>query len=47
VGRDSLLVQGSLRLAHANSLFAQLEVGGEFRTVSTSMNLGLSFGWEF
>lgn len=47
VGRDSLLVQGSLRLAHVDNLFTQLDVGGEFRTASTAMNLGLSFGWQF
>ena len=48
VGRDALLLQGSLRLRHANSFFTQVDVGGEFfRPEATAVNAGLSFGWEF
>lgn len=48
VGRDALLLQGSLRLHHTSNFFTQLEVGGEFfRTKATAANVGLSFGWEF
>lgn len=47
VGRDALLAQGSLRLTRGNDFFAQVDLGGEFRTAASSVNAGLSFGWEF
>lgn len=48
VGRDALLLQGSLRLRHASNFFTQVDVGGElFRTDAAAVNAGLSFGWEF
>ena len=47
-GRDALLLQSGLRLTHASGAFIQAELGGEiFRTRSTSVNAGLSLGWEF
>ncbi len=47
-GRDSLLVQGSLRLTHPSSFFAKVELGGEFfREHYTAVNVGLQLGWEF
>lgn len=47
VGRDSLLAQGSLRLTRGRDFFAQVDLGGEFRTAGSSVNAGMSFGWEF
>ncbi|MBQ7585812.1 MAG: autotransporter outer membrane beta-barrel domain-containing protein, partial [Desulfovibrionaceae bacterium] len=48
VGRDALLLQGSLQLKHQSGFFAQVQVGGEaLRTASTNLNGGLSFGLEF
>lgn len=47
-GRDALLLQGSLRMTHANGVFLQADVGGEiFRTCASSVNVGLSLGWKF
>ena len=48
-GRDSLLVQGSLRFRHpTSSFFAQIDFGGEFfREDYTSLQAGLQLGWEF
>lgn len=47
-GRDALMLQGGLRMTHANGVFMQAEVGGElFRTRSGAVNAGLSLGWEF
>lgn len=47
VGRDSLLIQGSLRLTRGSDFFAQVDLGGEFRTAGSSVNASLSFGLEF
>ena len=48
VGRDALLLQGSLELKHKSGFFAQVSVGGEtLRTASSSLTGGVSFGLEF
>ena len=48
VGRDALLLQGSLRLRHPGNFFTQVDVGGElFRTDVAAVNASLSLGWEF
>ncbi len=47
-GRDSMLVQSSLRFTHPSNFFVQVELGGEFfRTDYTAMNVGLQLGWDF
>lgn len=48
VGRDALLLQGSMRIDHVDNVFTQLELGGEFfRTDNAAINVSLSVGWEF
>ena len=49
LGRDSLLLLGSLRFRHpTSSFFAQIDFGGEFfREGYTAMNLGLNLTWQF
>lgn len=48
IGRNAMLLQGSLRLNRSDRFTAQLDVGGEFlRTSSASANIALSFGWKF
>lgn len=45
--RDSLLLQGGVRVEHSDNVHAQVELGGELAGASSSFNVGLSFGWEF
>ncbi len=47
-GRDSMLVQSSIRLTHPSNFFVQVDLGGEFfRTEYTAVNVGLQLGWDF
>lgn len=47
-GRDSMLVQSSVRFTHPLNFFVQMDLGGEFfRTDYTAVNVGLQFGWDF
>lgn len=47
-GRDSMLVQSSVRFTHPSNFFVQMDLGGEFfRTDYTAVNVGLQFGWDF
>ncbi len=47
-GRDSMLVQSSVRFTHPSNFFVQMDLGGEFfRTDYTAVNVGLQLGWDF
>ena len=47
-GRDSMLVQSSIRFTHPSNFFVQMDLGGEFfRTDYTAVNVGLQLGWDF
>ena len=47
-GRDSMLLQSSVRFTHPSNFFVQMDLGGEFfRTDYTAVNIGLQLGWDF
>ena len=47
-GRDSMLLQSSVRFTHPSNFFVQMDLGGEFfRTDYTAVNVGLQLGWDF
>ena len=47
-GRDSMLLQSSIRFTHPSNFFVQMDLGGEFfRTDYTAVNVGLQLGWDF